>query len=164
VDEATLRTLFEAARWAPSCYNEQPWTFLYADREPDLARFKSILVEANQVWNEPVPVVSFLVTRLHFARNGKPNPWAELDAGSAWVSLALQAKEIGLAAHAMAGFDQDAAYRELGVPRETHKVCCAIAVGHPGDPESLPEKYREKEAPSPRKPLTEVARRGPFEA
>ncbi len=162
VDEGTLASLFEAARWAPSCFNEQPWLFLYASKEPDLSRFKSILGEFNQEWNAPVPVLAFVVARKAFRRNDKPNAWAEFDCGAAWMSLALQAHAVGLATHAMAGFDADKAHEVLGVPRETHTVICAVSIGHPGERDALPEKMRERETPSGRDSLAEVAVEGIF--
>jgi nitroreductase len=162
VEAETLASLFEAARWAPSCYNEQPWLFLYASKEPELSRFKEILVEFNQSWNAPVPVLTFLVARKAFRRNDKPNAWAEFDCGAAWMSLALQAHSMGLATHARAGFDADKAYEVLGVPRETHTVVCAISIGYPGQREDLPEKMREREEPSGRDSLAEIAVEGSF--
>ena len=162
VEAATLRSLFEAARWAPSCFNEQPWHFVYATKEPELSRFKGLLGEFNQAWNAPVPVLAFLVARRHFRRNEKPNAWAEMDCGAAWMSLALQARSMGLATHAMAGFDAERAYGELGVPRETHAVLCAISIGYPGERDALPEELRERETPSGRDPLAEIAVEGRF--
>lgn len=164
VEAETLASLFEAARWAPSCFNEQPWLFLYAAGEPSLSRFKGILGEFNQTWNAPVPVLAFLVARKSFRRNDKPNAWAEFDCGAAWMSLALQAKALGLATHAMAGFDADKAYEVLGVPRETHTVVCAVSIGYPGEREQLPEPMREREEPSGRDALADIAVEGVFPA
>ncbi|MFW5887994.1 MAG: nitroreductase family protein, partial [Bacteriovoracia bacterium] len=96
--QETLDTLFEAARWAPSCYNDQPWTFLYANEENDLEVFRSLLVEKNQKWANNAPVLSFLIARKNFAFNDRPNNWAVFDCGAAWMSLALQANTMGLAA------------------------------------------------------------------
>lgn len=162
VDDETLRSLFEAARWAPSCYNEQPWRFVFADREPEFAAFRDALGTFNQEWAAHAPVLAFLAARLAFERNGKPNRWAEMDCGAAWMGLALQARILGLAAHAMAGFDEERAHDATGIPRETHRVLCAIAIGWPGDAASLPPALAEREAPSERRSLARIAERGRF--
>lgn len=157
LSEADRRTLFEAARWAPSCFNDQPWLFVYAVDESDRERFASLLGETNRTWASKAPLLVFLAARRAFARNGKPNAWADFDAGASWMALALQAHAMGLFAHAMAGFDEERSYDVLGIDRATHRVICAIAIGWPGDAEDLPEALRDREAPSDRKPLAEVA-------
>lgn len=160
VPEGELASLFEAARWAPSCYNEQPWLFLYADRDEELSIFRPLLVDANRAWAERAPVLAFVLARRKFARNGKANDWAAFDAGAAWMSLALRARQRGLATHAMAGIRKDAAYEALGVPKDDYDILCAVAIGYMGDADALPADLREREKPSGRKPLAEVARRG----
>jgi nitroreductase len=154
--------LLEAARWTPSCFNEQPWLFLYAVREVDRARFASALSEKNRAWASKAPLLLFLAARTGFARTGKPNRHAAFDAGAAWMSLALQARRLGLYAHAMAGFDAGKARAVLGLPAEGWEILAAVAVGRRGDPGSLPEDLRAAEAPSPRKPLAEVGREGRY--
>lgn len=163
IDEATLNTLFEAARWAPSCFNEQPWLFLYAATEAERDRFCGLLAEANQVWAKRAPVLAFALARKHFTRNGKPNRHAMFDTGAAWMSLTLQARMLGLYTHGMAGIDVDAIRAELGVP-DDYEVVCGIAIGRIGDPATLPEEKREMEQPNSRKPLAEVAVAGDFPA
>lgn len=157
-----VRSLFEAARWAPSSGNEQPWLFLYAVKEEDLRRFRPILVEGNRVWADRAPLLCFVFSRRTLRRSGKPSPTYAFDAGAAWMSLALEARKLGLFAHGMAGFHKDLAYKELGVPEEEYEVLAAIAVGRYGDPATLPEALREREQPSGRKPLSEVAVEGPL--
>lgn len=161
VPPATLRALFEAARWAPSSFNEQPWLFIYAASEEELARFRPLLIDSNRRWADRAPVLAFLFARRHRA-NGKPNRTYAFDTGSAWMSLALQAHRLGLAAHGMAGIHVEQVYDALGVPREEYEVMCAIAVGRRGDPSSLPDDLQMREKPSGRKPPTEVAVRGRF--
>ncbi|MCU0723732.1 MAG: nitroreductase family protein [Planctomycetes bacterium] len=100
-----LRSLLEAARWAPSCFNEQPWLFLWAATAEDRGRFAAALSERNRAWASRAPLLMFLAVRTAFARNGKPNRHAAFDGGAAWMSLALQARRLGYFAHAMAGFD-----------------------------------------------------------
>ncbi len=162
VPEASLAALFEAARWAPSCFNEQPWLFLYATTQKDRDLFLSCLVESNRRWAANAPVVAFVLAKKRFAKTGEPNRWAPFDAGAAWMSLALQARKLGLHTHAMGGFDVDRTYDALGIPREDYDVMAALVVGRYGDPEALPPAVRRSEAPNGRKPLGEVAQEGPF--
>lgn len=157
-----LRTLFEAARWAPSCFNAQPWRFAYALR--DTAHWEPLfncLTEGNQVWVRRAGALIAVITRSEYERNGKPAPTHSFDGGAAWMSIALQVAELGLVAHAMRGFDNQAARVALSVP-EVFDLPAMIAVGHPGEIEDLPERYRERELPSSRKPLEEVVFEGNF--
>jgi nitroreductase len=103
------------------------------------------------------PVLGVVFARRHFAHNGKPNRWGAYDAGAAAMSLALQAHALGLAVHFMGGFDALRALEELGVPRGEYEAMAAFALGRPGDPGELSEELRERESPSGRKPLREVA-------
>ena len=162
VPREALLSLFEAARWAPSANNEQPWLFLYADEEPLLARFRPLFVDANRVWCDQAPALAFILARLHSSFDGKVNRWAQFDTGSAWMSLALQARLLGLYAHAMAGIHRDQVYDALNVPRSEYEVMAGLAIGYYGDPATLPPALREREKPNERKPLAEVARRGAF--
>lgn len=163
ISQEDLETLFEAARWAPSCYNEQPWRFLYAHRQgPHWERFFSLLAGANQTWCAKAGVLLVLLSSRRFRRNDRPNDSHSLDAGSAWQNLALQATSMGLAAHAMAGFDKETAVKELGVP-ETFQVECMIAVGHQAPAEELPEEMQEREKPSGRNAVSEFVREGDFD-
>ena len=151
-----LRTLFEAARWAPSCFNDQPWEFKVAHTDDALVRFRPILVDANRAWTDQVPVLAVLFARLHFTQNQKPNAWAQFDCGSAWTSIALHAQQMGLAAHAMAGFHEEVAYKVCGVSPETHKALCVIAIGQPAHRQALSPEALEREKPNARKPLSDV--------
>ena len=155
--EHQIQTLFEAARWAPSCFNEQPWLFLYATDPEDRKVFASILVKKNQLWASQAPLLIFAIARRKFKQSGKENRHAPYDTGSAWMSLALQARRLGLYAHSMAGFDVEKAHEILGVPKEDYHVMAGIAVGRKGDDAHLPEDLRRMESPNTRKPLTEVA-------
>ena len=155
--EREIGTLFEAARWAPSCYNEQPWRFVYATEPQDRARLAACLIAKNQLWAGRAPLLMFLLARRNFAKTGKENRHAPHDAGAAWMALALQARKLGLYAHAMAGFNQDKAYEALGVPPDEYHVMTAIAVGRLGDTTGLPDDLRAMESPNTRKPHAEVA-------
>lgn len=157
-----LATLFEAARWAPSAYNEQEWRFLYAHREgPHWPGFFDLLAEGNRAWCDRAAVLVVVPSHRVFARNGKPNPVHSYDAGAAWENLALQGCRMGLVVHGMMGFDYERARTELAVP-DDYAVEAMIAIGHPGDPETLPEGLRKIEAPSQRQPVGALVREGKF--
>lgn len=160
LDEDAIQSLFEAARWAPSAGNEQPWIYLYATSPEDRARFLAILDDSNQTWVNNAPMIAFVIARLTLSRNGRPNRTAQFDTGSSWISLALEARKLGLFAHAMAGFDSARAHESLGVPREGHEIMAAIAIGKYGDPGQLSDSNRRREMPSTRKHVTEFAFRG----
>jgi nitroreductase len=164
LSDEELQSLFEAARWAPSCYNEQPWLFIYAVSEGDRQRFATALVEQNRLWASRAPVLLFVVARLEFARNGKANRHAIFDAGAAWMSLALQARKRGLYAHAMAGFSVERAHEVLAVPRQGYEIMAAVAIGRRDDPALLPAPVAANEAPNGRRPLVDVAFAGRFPA
>lgn len=162
LSDEELMTLFEAARWAPSTYNEQEWRFLYARREsPHWETFFHLLVEGNQVWCRQAAVLVVILAHKVFAHNGKPNPVHLFDCGSAWENLALQATVMGLVAHGMQGFDFDQARTVLKVP-DDYAVAAMFALGRPGDPEQLPEAVRKREVPSDRRPVRDSIREGPF--
>jgi nitroreductase len=154
--------LFEAARWAPSTYNEQEWRFLYALRDgPHWQRFFSLLAEPNRAWCGEAALLGCILSHAVFQRNGKPNRVNVFDSGLAYMNLALQGSEMGLVVHAMQGFDYEEARVVLAVP-EDYNVNAMFAVGRPGDPKTLPEKHREMEKPSGRRAVEEFACHGPF--
>ena len=160
--ERELLTLFEAARWAPSAYNEQEWRFLYARRDgPHWPTFFGLLVEAPPAWWHRAAALIVVLSHQVFTRNGKPNSVHTFDAGAAFENLALQGTAMGLVVHGMAGFDRDKARTALRVPGD-YDIEAMIAVGRPGDPAELPAELREREIPSDRKPVGEIAREGPF--
>ncbi len=157
-----IASLFEAARWAPSCFNEQPWLFIYAVSEADRARFLTALVEKNQAWARRAPLLLFVLARRRFNHSGKENRHAPFDAGAAWVCLAFQARKLGLYAHGMAGFSKERAYEVLEVPEEDYDILAAVAVGRHGNPGDLPPELAAKESPNDRKPPDEIADEGRF--
>lgn len=162
VEENAVNSLFEAARWAPSTYNEQEWRFLYAHHETEhWPAFFDLLMEANQTWCEKAGVLVLVLSRTTFTGNGKPNPVHEFDAGLAVQNLLLQAATQGLVSHAMAGFDRAQSKRVLGIP-DGFEPHCMIALGHPGDISTLPENYQALEVPSGRKPIGKIAAAGTF--
>ena len=161
IDEATLRTLFEAARWAPSSNNNQPWRFIYARRNtPYWDTLFGLMNEGNQIWAKNAAVLIVVISKTTFD-SGKPARTHSYDAGAAWVSLALQGSMKNLVVHGMQGFDYDRAKKELQVP-DDYSVEAMIAVGRHGKKEDLPDYQQEREFPSSRKSITEIAMEGIF--
>ncbi len=159
-----LMSLFEAARWAPSSYNNQPWRFIYATRESaQWNTFMNLMVEFNQSWAKNAAALVIVVSKKTFDHNGEASITHSFDTGAAWENLAIEAEARGLVSHGMQGFDYDKARTELGVP-EGFAVEMMIAIGKPGAKENLPEMLQEKEAPSDRKPLSEIVMEGAFRA
>jgi nitroreductase len=162
ISDEEMLMLFEAARWAPSTYNEQEWRFLYARREtPQWPVFFDLLVEGNQVWCKQAALLVVILAHKVFQRNGKPNLVHLFDSGCAFENLALQGTAMGLVVHGMQGFDYDKARTTLNVP-DDYAVVAMFAVGRPADESVLPEKLREHEEPSDRKPVEQIICEGPF--
>ena len=159
VSQEELMTIFEAARWAPSSRNEQPWRFLYATQgTPDFNLFLSFLVESNQVWAHKAGALVIGLSKKTIA-DGTPNTKHSLDTGSAWENLALQGASMKLVVHGMGGYTEDMIRTTLQIPDE-YQVELMIAIGKPGNIEDLPEKLREREKPSQRKQLDEIVFEG----
>jgi nitroreductase len=156
VDSEVLARLMEAARWAPSSMNEQPWSFIVATKEnkSEFDRLLGCLVEFNVQWAQHAPVLLLSVAKLTFESSGELNRHALHDVGQATAALTVQATVCGLVVHQMAGFDVGKARREFSIPQD-HEPVVVAAIGYPGSPGSLPEKLRKRDAsPRKRKPLT----------
>lgn len=136
IPDTDLDALFEAARWAPSSFNAQPWLFVHSRTEEGRDRLASVLNERNAAWAGDAPHIAVLFSRKQFEHNKRENPWAAFDSGAAWMSLALQAQMLGYNAHAMAGFDAKAVYKETSISPDMFDALCVIALGRPLDPES----------------------------
>jgi len=161
IDEKTLLTLFEAARWAPSANNNQPWRFIYARRNTKhWDTFFQLLAEGNQVWAKNASVLIVIISKTTFD-NGKPSITHSFDAGAAWLSVALQGSLDGLVIHGMQGFDYDKAKEVLRIP-DGYSVEAMIAVGKKDKKEDLPGYLQEREFPSSRKTITELTMEGFF--
>jgi nitroreductase len=161
IDEAMLMTLFEAARWAPSSNNNQPWRFIYARRNtPCWNTIFGLMNEGNQVWAKNAAVLMVVISKTTFD-SGKPARTHSYDTGAAWVSLALQGSLSNLVVHGMQGFDYDRAKKELQVP-DDYQVEAMIAIGKHGNKEDLPDYQQEREFPSARKSISEIAMEGIF--
>lgn len=150
-----LLSVLEAARWAASCFNDQPWSFLVGTKGDETWQgIHDCLVPANQAWAGGAPVLLLALAHETFVANGKPNRHAQYDTGQAAASLALQATALGLFVHQMGGFDADAARERFAIPAG-HTPMAAIAMGHAGDPTTLPEPLSERErAPRERVPVS----------
>jgi len=146
VERDKLQSLFEAARWAPSSNNEQPWSFVMAtkDDEAGYRRLFHCLKEGNKKWAVTAPVLALSVARLAFEDDGTPNRHAFHDTGMAVFSLVVQATALGLFVHQMAGYDVEKARKDLRIPKG-HDPVAMLAIGYPGDPDQLPEPYRTRE-------------------
>ena len=159
-----LETIFEAAGLAPSAYNYQSWKFLYARRDDaNWERFLSLLIPFNAGWAKDAGALIFIVSDTLSRHDGQETPshTHSFDAGAAWALMALQATALGYHAHGMIGLDIDRAYRELAIPAD-YRLEAAVAIGRRDTPERLPEPLREREVPSTRKPVSEIAVAGNF--
>ncbi len=168
IPEATLATILEAGRWAPSSYNAQPWRFVYARRgTPSWERLLGLLAPFNQVWCRKAATLIFVFSKTTFRAPGKdedaPSRSHSFDAGAAWANVALQATLLGWHAHAMLGFDHERALSELNVG-SNFRAEAAIAIGRRGEKTLLDEALAAREAPSGRLPLSEIAVEGAFPA
>ena len=159
--DAELSSLLEAARWAPSASNVQPWRILYARRDTEhWSTFFDLLMPGNQPWAQHAGALLLFVSQ-HSTDEGKAVPTHSYDTGAAWMSLALQGTAMGLVVHGMAGFDYERARSSIGVP-DSYTVEAMAAIGHAGDVKALPDAYQQREKPSDRRGLADTAREGGF--
>jgi nitroreductase len=161
-----LLTIFEAARWAPSSFNVQPWRFLYARRDtPTWSSYLDLLIPFNASWAHRASVLVIIISDslLPPSTGGEPKTSHShsFDTGAAWGFLALQATLLGYQAHGMAGFDIGRTRKVLGVP-ERYRIEAAVAIGRPTEKSILSEALQSREAPSNRKPISEFVFEGSF--
>ncbi len=162
ISEEDLKSLFEAARWAPSSFNEQPWRFLYAKtKTPNFERFLSFLVPFNQSWAAKAAVLGVSISKRTFEKNGSPSPSHAYDAGAAWENICLEATHRGLAIHGMSGFDYAKVKNDLEVP-DDYEVLAMFAIGKHAQLETLPTDLQKREFPSSRKKVEEFIMEGKF--
>jgi nitroreductase len=161
VEEEKLWSVFEAARWAASSFNEQPWRFVIARSAEDRQRFVSFLVAPNQIWAKNAPVLVVVCSKKTFSHNGSPNRTYQFDAGAASAYMTLNAEINGLIAHGMGGFDQEGARATLGLPTDFEPIA-VFAIGYHGDKSTLPEQVAAGEVPSTRRPIKESIMEGRF--
>lgn len=159
-----LMPLFEAARWAPSSYNSQPWRFIYAKKNtPYWDKFFNLLVDWNKQWCKNAAVLIVIIARKTFEHNNQPAKTHAFDAGAAWENLALEGASHGLVVHGMEGFNYEATRKELNIP-DDYEVLAMAAIGKVGKKEDLPLQMQEREFPSDRKPLSEIVMQGEFKS
>lgn len=147
VSETNLLAMLEAARWAPSCMNEQPWRFLVCDKFKDESAWQTLLAclaEKNQQWAGHAPVLLLTVTMDQFSQNDKTNRWAAYDAGAAAVSLCLQATALGLVTHQMGGFDAESCREQFGLPQHCTPMS-VIAIGYQAEADALSDEFKQRE-------------------
>jgi len=162
MNDAELMSLFEAARWAPSSYNNQPWRFIYAKRGTDFWKtFYDLLVPFNQEWAKTTSYLVVILSRKNFEYNEKPSRTHSFDTGAAWENLALQASMMGVVAHGIEGFDYEKARKELNIP-DNYAIEAMIAIGKHGNKEDLPPELQEREELSDRKKVKEFIFEGRF--
>lgn len=151
-----LMALLEAARYAPSCFNEQPWRYLVTFKgEEEHEKLCQVLVPANAEWASKAPVLLMILAKQRFEQNGKENRWHAFDAGTSWGYLNLEAYHRGLVTHAMGGFSVEKARETFGISEE-YTVIATVAVGYYGNKDALNPKNKASEHPSPRKNIEEI--------
>ncbi|MBK5251660.1 MAG: nitroreductase family protein [Peptostreptococcaceae bacterium] len=155
VEYEDVMAILEAARYAPSCFNEQPWEFLVAFDEEELSITRQCINERNRLWADKAPVLIVVAARPIFKKNEKVNRWATFDAGTAWGYMSIEAEKRGLISHAMGGFSRKKLRELISVPEEMH-LLAIIAVGKMGNKDDLNEMFIEEERANERKPLKQV--------
>ena len=162
VEDHELMSLFEAARWAPSSYNNQPWKFLYAKKNSvHWPKFFNLLIDFNKIWVKNAAVLILIISQKKFSYNGKPSRTHNFDAGAAWQNMALQGASIGLVVHAMEGFDYKKAKDELKIS-DDYDIEAMVAIGRIADKNILPPDLQEREFPSSRKEIEMIIKEGEF--
>jgi len=155
ISHEELLQIFEAARWAPSSYNNQPWRFVYAHRDTSAwDQLFNLMVPANQSWAKNAGVLIVAISAKNFSYNNKPSRTHSFDTGAACENLAIQGEAMGFVVHGMEGFDYDRAKKALNI-HDDYEVEAMFAIGHPGNREDLPKKLQENETPSGRKLIEE---------
>jgi nitroreductase len=159
VSEEHMMTILEAARWAPSCFGDEPWRYIVCNKQSDLQGWQNALdclVEGNQQWAQHVPVLILVLADTLFSSNGNENRWGEYDTGAASISMCLQAKELGLMTHQMGGIIADKAKEIFSVP-ERFTAMAMMSIGYQLDKDSIPENMLERElVERKRKPFNEL--------
>lgn len=162
VEEEVLYSLFEAARWAPSANNVQPWRYIIARTKEDREKFLSFMNEGNVIWCHRAPVLVVVVSFTRWTPTAKStNPTHAFDTGTSWGFLALEAVRKGLVTHPMGGFDREKAKKVLNIP-EKYEIHAIVAIGYKGDKADLTEELQEREVASGRKKITEFISEGTF--
>jgi len=165
IEEEKIMSLLEAARWAPSCYNEQPWNFILFKREnrEEFNKILDVLSPRNKLWAKGAPLILLSVAKTTFERNGKTNRHALHDVGAAVTNLTMQATSMGLYIHQMAGFNSEKAQQLFKIP-DGYEPVSAMAIGYYGNIEDLPDEFKKSEtATRRRKPVSDFVFQGTWE-
>jgi nitroreductase len=160
--QSIYESIFGAARWTQSCFNEQPWLFVTESGLKDRKIFENLLLPRNREWAQNASLIGYIFCRKNFRRNNKPNRLAGFDTGAAWMAVTLQARIHGLYTHGMAGIDKKNVYTELNVSEEEYEILCGFIIGVIDTPDKLNESIRSREIPSARMELNEIWHRGIF--
>lgn len=155
IPQEDIDAIFEAARWSPSCFNEQPWLYLYSTHTDAESEFAQGLVPANREWASKAPLIAYAFSKKHFTANNKDNSFADFDLGSSWMALNLQAEKLGYRCHAMGGIDKARVYEFTKVPVDKYNLVCGIVIGKQGPKEQLSPEQQAKEQMSDRKLVEE---------
>ena len=162
VSKETLMSCFEAARWAPSSYNNQPWRYVWAEKGSRTYKLMTdTMVEFNRMWCKDVSILLVICTRKAFMDKDTPTTTGSLDTGSSYMSFVLQAHKLGLATHAMAGFDNDKLREAMNIP-DIYNIEALLAVGYPGKTDHLPKEMLEREKPTDRRSLDQIVNENTF--
>jgi len=156
IPEEDLQAIMEAASYAPSCFNEQPWRFLLASEDKELEIMHSLLTEKNYRWAKNAPVLILVIAHRYFAYNNKENRWHQFDSGTAWGYLSLEAQKRGFITHGMGGFRRKKTRETLNIS-EDYEIIAVIAVGKMGNKEDLEDEFKKEESPNTRRPLEDSA-------
>jgi nitroreductase len=155
ISKDDLYALLEAASFAPSCFNEQPWRFVLADDEQSIKKMRSILYSQNLKWAEKAPVLLLIAAKKTFSLDGEQNFWHMFDTGTAWGFLSLEAQKRGIMTHAMGGFSMSKARKLFKIP-EDYEIITVVAIGRYGDISQLGDDLKQREHPDTRKDVSEL--------
>ncbi len=157
IDDAAMLRIMDAARWSPSCFNDQPWR-IYTSSSTSFSAFLDCLVDANQAWAKDAAVLGFMVAQKNFSHNAKPNAFAQFDCGAAWMSFTLQARMEGLYTHGMGGIKAEDAANMLKIDTTEQEVVMGFAIGRLADQSTLSSERRDAEVPNQRLALNDIWR------
>ncbi|MCB0272541.1 MAG: nitroreductase family protein [Bdellovibrionales bacterium] len=150
-----LLKMIDAARWSPSCFNDQPWHFIFST-DDTFDQFLGLLLEGNQIWCKNASRIGFMLARKNFQHDGSPNRFSQFDAGAAWMSFVYQAYAMGYVMHGLGGIHKERVFDELHVDKNDFEVMCGLVIGKRDDVKKLPKEFQEREKPNTRKPLHEM--------
>lgn len=157
IPKEELETIFDAARWSPSCNNEQPWRFHTVSCDSSrFPAFLELLNEGNRIWAKSASLLGFILAKRRFGTGSSPNGWAGFDCGAAWMAMTLQANLLGYHSHAMGGVKLELICQALHVDPEEYEAICGFVIGRRDPADTLPPKLAKREYPSPRKKLSET--------